>query len=67
MLVVVEGGDAEHERGVVSDLFWFAAENRRAVLDASPPRDKTGAMECGLGERGLADAAVTEKYRTVDA
>jgi hypothetical protein len=52
---------------MVSDLFWFAAENRRAVLEASLPRDKTGTMECGLRERGLADAAVTEKYRTVDA
>jgi hypothetical protein len=51
----------------MSESFWFATENRGPVLEAAPPRNKAGTMESGLGEGGLADPAVTEKHRTVDA
>ena len=67
MLVIVERRHAEHERGVMSEFFWFTTENRRPVLETAPPRNKTGTMERGFSEGGLADPAMTEKYRTVDA
>jgi hypothetical protein len=51
----------------MSEFFWFTTENRRPVLEAAPPRDKAGTMERGFGEGGLADPAMTEKHRTVDA
>jgi hypothetical protein len=67
MLVVVERRHAKYERGVVSEFFWFTTENRGPVLEATLARNKTGTMESCLGQGGLADPAVAEKYRTVDA
>ena len=62
-----EGGQARRDGELARHLFGLEVHDGAALLDRSPPRDRSGGGQERLGERGLAGAVMADEGDVADS